>query len=128
AITGISYTDTANDDTFNAVSGTLSASDRDIGDSKAFSITGGAADATLAGLDVSKTGTYGKLYLNSSNGDYRYVPNDTAIEGLKANASESFTLVVTDGSGATASQSLAINITGVNDTPVITAGNTLGYT
>ena len=95
------------------MSGTLSASDRDIGDSKAFSITGGAADATLTGYDRSMTGSYGKLYLNSSNGDYRYVPNDTAIEGLKANASESFTLVVTDGSGATASQSLAINITGV---------------
>src|SRR5207237_154148 len=124
SLTAHTYTDTAADDTFSAVSGTLSTLDRDAGDSATYSITGGAADATLAGFDVSKTGTYGKLYLNSSTGAYQFVPNDTAIEGLKANASEGFTLVVTDGSSATDSETLTISITGVNDTPELTASLT----
>ena len=33
--------------------------------------------------DHSAAGAYGTLYINSSTGDYTFVPNDAAIEGLK---------------------------------------------
>ena len=41
AVTGPTYTDTANDDTFAAATGTLSRTDRDAGDSATYGITGG---------------------------------------------------------------------------------------
>src|SRR5207302_820448 len=61
---------------------------------------------------------------NSTTGAYTFVPNDTAIEGLKTTDTTSFTLTVTDGSNATASQLLTITLNGVNDTPVLTASLT----
>jgi VCBS repeat-containing protein len=79
----------------------------------------------MAGFTHQKVGSYGTLYLNNSTGVYKYVPDDSAIEGLlKTNRNESFTLTVTDGSGATASQTLTIAITGANDTPTLTASVT----
>ena len=45
-------------------------------------------------------GAYGTLYVNDATGAYVYVPDDSAIEGLKAQVSESFTLTVTDGSNS----------------------------
>jgi VCBS repeat-containing protein len=123
SLTSHTYVDTAADNTFTAVSGELSSTDRDAGDSKAYSIDGGVA-STGAGFPASegwvqKVGTYGTLYLNSTSGAYTYVPNDGAIEGLKADASENFSPVVTDGSDATDSETLTINITGANDTATI---------
>ena len=69
------------------------------------------------GYTASKAGAYGTLYLNASSGAYQFVANDAAIEARKTDASESFTLKVTDGSGASDSETLTINITGANDTP-----------
>ncbi|HZV61590.1 MAG TPA: tandem-95 repeat protein [Methylophilaceae bacterium] len=42
------------------------------------------------------------------------------MENLSANASTSFTVSVTDASGAAATQTLTVNLTGVNDTPTLT--------
>jgi VCBS repeat-containing protein len=121
ALSGISYNDTAADDTFADSIGKLSSTDRDANDTKAFSITGGIADSSHTGFNLSKTDTYGTLYLNSSTGDYKFIANDAVIEGLKANATTSFELSVTDGSNAKASQTVNIMLTGVNDTPNVTA-------
>jgi VCBS repeat-containing protein len=115
------YVDTNQDNTFNVLNGQLSTSDPDAGDSATYAVAGGTSDDSLSGFDRSLTGTYGKLYLNSSTGAYRFVPNDAAIEALKSNASDSFTLTVTDGSGVSDTETLAVNVTGVNDTPVLTA-------
>src|SRR5206468_2316339 len=115
SLTSATYTDTAADDTFVAVSGTLSSTDRDAGDSATYSIAGQVTDNSLAGYDVSKASAYGTLHLNSTSGAYTFVPSDTAIEGLKTTDTTSFTLTVTDGTGGvsgTASQTLTITLNG----------------
>ena len=115
-LSGFTFTDTSANDSFSNATGTATGSERDSGDTLAYSITGGSADNGLAGYDLARTGTYGKLYLNSSNGNYAYVPDDSAIEGTKTSATEDFTLSVTDGTG-TATQTLTASIAGLNDTP-----------
>ncbi|MBD2202408.1 DUF4347 domain-containing protein, partial [Calothrix sp. FACHB-1219] len=117
----IAYFDTANDDNFLPVTGTLTITAEDAGQTLTYGLVGAIADSTLSGFTLSKTGTYGKLYLNSSTGAYRFVSNDTAIESLKTNTSESFIVTVTNGDGGTDSKSLNIDLTGVNDTPTLTA-------
>ncbi|NDH48547.1 MAG: hypothetical protein EBX99_12065, partial [Acidimicrobiia bacterium] len=120
SVTSAAFADTAADNTFADVVGTLTSTDRDLGDSKTFSITEGVT-STATGFTHQKVGNYGTLYINNSTGAYKYVPNDSAIEGLKSNASESFTLNVTDGSGVTVSQAFNVAITGTNDIPTLTA-------
>ena len=97
AITGIAFTDTSSDDTFSAATASLSASDRDSGDSLTYSISGGSADTSLSGYTHSASGSYGTLYVNSSSGAYSYVPNDSAIEGLTSTQTDSFTMSVSAG-------------------------------
>ena len=41
---------------------------------------------------VSKVGTYGTLTINSSTGEYTFVPNSNAINALSSNVTETFTL------------------------------------
>ena len=127
AVSGVAFNDTSSDDSFTNATGALSATDADSGDTLTYSISGGSASNGLAGYDLARTGTYGTLYLNSSNGNYAYVPSDSAIERLSANASENFTLSVTDGSG-TASQTLTASISGANDTPVFNAISAVSLT
>ena len=115
SISGIAFVDSANDDSFTAVSATLDGSDSDSGDTLTYSISGGSADTSVSGFTHSRTGSYGTLYIDSGSGAYRYVPNDSAIEGLKTNASEDFTLSVSDGT-ASASQTLTASFTGADDT------------
>ena len=69
---------------------------------------------------MSKTGSYGTLYLLSTTGAYVYVPNASAINALTANATETFTLTASDG-GLSDQKTLTINLTGVNDIPLVTA-------
>ena len=116
----VQHTDTANDDSFTATSSSLSASDRDSGDTLNYELAGGNADTSQAGYTHSVRGTYGAMFVNSSTGDYRYVPLDTFIERLTDTQSESFTFRVTDGTAGT-SRSLTTTITGVNDTPVLSS-------
>ena len=93
-MTGPTYTDTANDDTFAAATGTLSRTDRDAGDSATYGISGGTTGGgTTSGsviYDVSKVGTYGTLYVQSTTGAWRFEANDGAIEGLKGDTTEDF--------------------------------------
>jgi len=109
----ISFTDTAADDSFTTVTGTLVAADRDIGQTLTYGITGG----TVAGSTSTLVGTYGTLVVNTTSGAYSFTANDSAIEGLTANASTSFVVSVNDGV-TTATQSLAVSLTGANDTPI----------
>jgi hypothetical protein len=120
SISGIAFSDSANDDSFTLVSATLTGSDSDSGDTLTYSVTGGSSDTSVSGFTHSRTGTYGTLFLNSGSGAYRYVPNDSAIEGLKSDTSEDFTLSVSDGT-ASASQTLTASITGADDTLTVAA-------
>ena len=120
SISGIAFSDSANDDSFTLVSATLTGSDSDSGDTLTYSVSGGSSDTSVSGFTHSRTGTYGTLFLNSGSGAYRYVPNDSAIEGLKSDTSEDFTLSVSDGT-ASASQTLTASITGADDTLTVAA-------
>lgn len=118
AFSGFTFTDTASDDSFNNVTGTSTANDRDNGETLSFSLPNGEADTSQSGYDVSEAGDYGRLYLNTSSGNYLYMPDDSAIESTKADDTDQFSIQVSDGS-LTANQTLTANITGVNDTPVL---------
>jgi hypothetical protein len=121
--TAITLVDTSSTDTFSNQTGTLSATDADADAIASYGIQGGTTGgSTLVGAatyDVSKLGTYGTLYVKSSDGSYVYVPNASAINGRLANTSETFTVTATDNnaSAATGTATLTVNITGVNDSP-----------
>src|SRR5262249_769757 len=120
-LTSATFSDTAGDDSFSAASGDMSSTDRDSGDSATYGVLGGVSDNSLAGYDTSKASAYGTLYVDSATGTYNFVPNNNAIAGLKTGAQLFFTLNVTDGSGAIDSETLTINLDGVNDTPELGA-------
>ncbi len=123
--TAISFADTAADDTFTQATGTLSATDTDAGDTITYGIDGGTLETLGSVSNVSKVGTYGTLVVNTATGAYAFTPNDAAIEGLKTSQSETFTVTATDGKVSTpVSQTLTINVTGVNDTATITGSST----
>jgi VCBS repeat-containing protein len=74
--------------------------------------------------DISRTGLYGTLFVNSTTGAYTYVPNSDAINALTAPTTESFAITVSDGT-LSANQTFTITINGVNDAAVI-SGTTTG--
>lgn len=109
----INYTDTAADDTFLTVLGTLTGTDLDA-TTLAYGITGGTdnGDGTQ-----SMSNPYGELTVTKATGAYRFVANDAAIEGLAVAASSQFTVTVSDGL-LSDSKPLVINIAqeGVTET------------
>jgi VCBS repeat-containing protein len=115
----VSITDTAANDTFSASSATLSATDRDTGATFTFGITGG----TVAGATSTSVGTYGTLVVTTATGAYTFTPNATAINALSANTTENFTVSVSDGT-LSSTETLAVNITAVNDTPAFSLTKT----
>jgi VCBS repeat-containing protein len=110
-----SYTDTAINDVFASIAGTLTGSDPDAGTTLVYGIAGGTVNGTTSSL----SSTYGTLSLNTATGAYAYTPNSTTINALSTNAVDIFTFTVSDGS-LSAQQPLTINITGTNDAPVLT--------
>ena len=86
-----------------------------------FGISGGTTGTTvLDGVtyNISRTGPYGTLFLNSTTGAYTFVPNSGAINALTAPTTESFTITVSDGT-LSASQTFTITINGTNDAAII---------
>ena len=116
------YVDTTGTDTFTPVAGQLTALDPEGTTALIYGVSGGVA-STLPGYNLAAAGAYGSVYVNSTSGAYTYVPNSTAINALQSgmNPSDVFSLTVLDGMGGTASQSLAINLTGANDAPALAA-------
>jgi VCBS repeat-containing protein len=115
------YTDTAADDTFGDITGTLSGSDRD-NDTFSFAlsdseVTPDGAEKT-AGFDVQKTWTYGTFYLNTTSGAYKFVANEAKAEGLKTGTvTEDFVVSASAGGDSTPSQTITVTINGANDRP-----------
>ena len=115
-------TDTDAADLFSTLSGTLAGHDVDLTDTLTYAING----ATPAGDgSTSVTSSYGTLTVHA-DGTYDYVPNAAAINALPASSTpvDSFTVKVTDNHGVSATTTLKVNITGANDTPVITSSTT----
>ena len=110
----ISETADSSDTTTSGLTGTLSASDAD-GDTLTYGITGG----TVASGTSTLAGTYGSLAVNTTTGAYTYTATSAAIEALCAGAfSDPFTVSVTDGT-ATTTSTYTVNITGADDSAVI---------
>ena len=113
--------DTVAFDEFSVTSGSFSATSFGSGTSPTFSIGGGVIGPfTVAGAsyDAEKAGSFGILYLNSATGAYAYVPNNDAINALKAPNADSFTIMASDGF-ASASQTFTIDIAGTDDAAAI---------
>jgi hypothetical protein len=106
-IAPISYTDTSANDSFAIHAGKASAIDGQ-GDTIVYGLTGGTVNAGIA----TQTGAYGILSLNTSTGDYSFVPNDAAIEAQSTNVSENFEISASDGS-LIRTMPLVVNVAGV---------------
>ena len=105
-------TDTAANDSFADIKGQLTATDVD--------------DRNLTWSGSAK-GAYGELTVNA-DGSYTYVVDANAVNALPQgqNPSDSFTVTVTDPSGANDTRVITINVQGANDTPVAQDGQASG--
>ena len=113
--------DTVAFDEFSAAIGSFSATSFGSGGAPIFGIASGAVGPVViagATYDVAKPGSYGILYLNSATGAYTYVPNNDAINALKAPTTDSFTITASDGQ-ASASQTFTVDINGTDDAAVV---------
>ena len=91
------------------VTGQLTSTDIDTGDTTTF----------------TTTSTQGGFTLNA-DGSYNLDPTDASFQHLKAGEISTFTIpvTVTDSAGATDTKDLVITVTGTNDTPVISGVDT----
>ncbi len=109
ATSGVSVdlTDTSIDDRYPDITGQLAATD---------------ADDSVLTWSGSAVGAFGTLTVNA-DGSYAYVVDAAAVNALSDGdvPVDSFTVTVTDPHGATATQTIAITVTGANDTPVAEA-------
>ena len=119
--TGPVEIDTIHFDEFTTTSGTFAASSAETGAVLTFSLGGGTSGSTtLNGVtyNLSQTGPFGTLFLNSTSGAYAFVPNNDAINALQAPTTTSFLITVSDGSRSV-SQVFTIGIDGANDAAII---------
>ena len=109
--------------------------DRDAGEAATFMVstvlagTSGTALTVSSGTATVAHGTYGNLTINA-DGTYSYTPNNANAEALAAGqpATDVFTFTAKEAGGASLSNTLTFNITGVNDAPVLDAhGAALAY-
>nr|NUR37597.1 hypothetical protein [Sphingomonas sp.] len=113
--------DTVIFDTFTATRGTFSASSTDSGGNLTFGIIGASAGTTIldgATYDLAKTGSYGVLYVDSTSGAYTFVPDNAAINALKAPTTDGFAVTVSDGF-TSVTRTFTVTINGVNDAAFI---------
>jgi VCBS repeat-containing protein len=95
----------------NMVTGQMSATDVDTGDTKAFSIGQPVAGFTM-----------------QSDGSWSFDPGHAAYQHLPAGQTQQVTIpvTVTDSAGATDTQNLVVTVTGTNDVPVVSGPVDLG--
>ncbi len=94
-------------------------SDPDTGDSLSLTVT--KVNGSLGNVDADVAGNYGTLHLKG-DGSYTYTAN-TALDALQSgsNATDVFSFTVSDGHGGNTTRNLTFNITGTDDTPVLSA-------
>jgi VCBS repeat-containing protein len=100
------------------LSGTLAGADIDNDKVLTYGISTGSVTAGVSTL----AGSYGTLTVDTITGAFSYAKDVAAVEALHVGESVSdlFTVTVTDNHGVQATRSCTINLTGANDTPVIT--------
>ena len=112
----ISRVDTVANDAFLVQSGTLVGTDVDSN-----TLVYGISNGTVFDGVATKVGAYGTLTVTVSTGDYVFTPNASVINALSSEASESYTVTVSDNGGLSATANLGVSITGVNDAPLLSA-------
>ncbi|MGR6861310.1 retention module-containing protein [Aliivibrio salmonicida] len=110
-IIGGTSTGSVVEDTVEEASGSLSSADVDLGDTATWSVL------------APDTGAFGSITVDA-NGKWTYTI-DNALATTQSlsqgqTVTETFTVIVTDGSGAQATQVVTIDVTGTNDLPEIT--------
>ncbi|MFM2054201.1 MAG: hypothetical protein RL456_2238, partial [Pseudomonadota bacterium] len=117
----IGFDDTAGPDagTLAAQSGSVAGTDVDSAGVR-YDVRGGTLAGSGAAQTSSVTGLYGTLTITTATGAWIFTPNAVAIDALPGGADlgETFEFRVTDTQGASALQSLLVQIRHVNDTPV----------
>jgi VCBS repeat-containing protein len=87
-------------------------------------------NAVLTYVVENRAGAFGGLQVNAQTGEWTYtLANDSAaVQALAGGEvrTDTFTVHVTDEHGATAAQTVTINVTGTADAPVITSGPQAG--
>ncbi len=121
----INYIDTAFVDNFTTVTGSLVASDVDLGTIFTYGITGGLAGVVPG--TVTASNAYGVLTVTTATGAYSFVPNSAAIEPLITNVTTTFTVTVSD-TLLSANKTLTIAITQDGITESIGGDNLTGTT
>lgn len=111
APTPINIIDTVNEDTYQPIIGNLVATDLD-NDVLSYGILGGTDnDGT-----INKAGIFGVLSINKFSGAYSYLPDSSAINAIKSDVIEHFTLTVSDSLiPAPLITTLTINLTAADD-------------
>nr|WP_155262602.1 VCBS domain-containing protein [Bradyrhizobium sp. BR2003] len=113
-------TDTADNDTFGTLTGTLHGNDVDHGETA--TLTYAALNSDHAAV-TQIAGLYGSLTVNP-DGTYSYVPDPAAINALgKGTYADTFDVETIDAHGAVGTAKLTIDVIGANDTPVIHTDN-----
>ncbi len=115
------FIDTSDDDLFNPFSGTLVGSDADSNTTLSYGISGG----TVVNGTASKVGSFGTLSIETGTGTWVYAPVDAAIEALAVDATDVFTVTVSDGS-AGATNAFTVSLVGANDGPTMFGGTSIG--
>ncbi|MGV1046111.1 beta strand repeat-containing protein, partial [Limnohabitans sp.] len=118
AVSNPTDTDTAANDIFEDITGTLAGFDVDQ-DTLHYVLTNSSPTTGMLDFDVQRVSDYGTFYLNTATGAYKFVVNDAAVEALKATATAVFGVSVSDGVASSASQNLTITFNGANDAPVL---------
>ncbi|MBI3496133.1 MAG: tandem-95 repeat protein [Proteobacteria bacterium] len=99
--------------------GAVHATDADVGDSVRYHLVDGA------GHQVDSLSTaHGTVTINPATGDYTFTPNaDAQHLALGATQTDSFQVVATDGTLASAPTTVGVTITGANDGPSVSVAN-----
>ena len=108
------YTDTTVADRFTTSTGMLTGTDPDGDQIQSWGINGGSSSLGL----VSKTGQFGRLFVNSATGVFVYEPNQMKANSIIADAVDVFSITASDGSNVGGGEFRAIFSAAV-DTPVM---------
>ena len=99
------------------LSGQGSSADADAGDIPTYNLVD-AVDSDTTGFSQMVVGTYGTLYLDEVDGDYKFIPLPTAINRLTSTQTETFSIFVKDGyDGESGIEQITVSVVGVNDQP-----------
>ncbi len=114
-LNGLIYFDTFDsDDIFPVATGIVTATDSDAGAILTFRLSGSLPSAE-PDFDLMSDSEFGTFYLDSSDGDYKFVVKDSAVEGLRSIKSVSFVLFANDGIVDSAPGTITFIFRGFND-------------